>query len=266
MQKLGDAQSMSSVLAEPSQSNGPSKKKPRKKKKNAASTNTATSAPTSAITRKDERGMRRAIRLRNDYPNMKNIPNSITLAQRKKLILDHTQNTANLLPPTHSATTQVTEDAGEILRTLPNNSRKLAIDEQQRTRATMLKMQYPNMKGIPAKIGKGTRKKLIDQFKAASKARAPSMTKPTSSKSTTRGAPNLNELPTRLGPAASTEGMNPISVYTQSHATLTGSLGPSNSASHEPTSHKMAPLSEERLAEVARNLAAGSNDDPVMID
>ncbi len=272
MQNAGDAKSISSVVPEPPQSDQPSKKKSKKKAKRTAPTpisNTAASVSTTtsfnvkeperkrkeAKTERqrvnEQKRVNRANVLRLKYPTMKNIPKSITPAQRKKLILLHNENAANTLQPTLSANTKGPRDAGPKPTTPSKNSmKKAATIEKQTKRATILKQQYPDMKGIPSRIGQGARKKLIAQYTAKQSAVAPS--------------PHLNELPTRPGPPASTSGMDPRHQFPQAHSTPTNSL--EASTAQRPTSYKMAPLSEERRAEVARNLAAGSNDDPVMID
>ena len=256
MQTAGDAQSISSVIPEPPQSDKPPSRKPRKKSKRTAPTptptlKTAASATPAAAkeTKKDQKRIARAITLRKEYPNMQNIPKSITPSQRKKLILQHTQNPINTVQPTHTGTAKGPRDADSTLTAQSTNSMKAASKEahkeankeKQKNRASLLKQQYPDMEGIPSKIGRGIRKKLIAQYKARSSVLAPSVTILTSSDMIGR-----TNLPTRpVLPPTATSGM----------------IG-----SQRPTSYKMAPLSEERRAEVARNLAAGSNSDPVMID
>ncbi len=273
----GDAKSISSVIPEPPQSDHPSSKKSKKKAKRTAPTpisNTAASVPTSNPVNVEEakrerkrvaeqKRVNRANTLRQTYPTMKNIPKSITPAQRKKLILLHNENAANKLQPTLSATTKGSRDAAPKPTT--QSKRKAVNIEKQRKRAIVLQQQYPDMKGIPSTISQGVRKKLVAQYTAKKSAVAPSASMPTSSNATARSAPRLNELPTRPVPP-STSGMDPKHQLTQIHSTPTDSLEASNLTSQKPTSYKMAPLSEERRAEVARNLAAGSNDDPVMID
>ena len=217
MQNAGDAKSISSVIPEPPQSDQPSKKKSRKKTKRTAPTpisNTAASVSTTnpnkvqltkrkrqEISREqkhvaEQKGVNRANTLRQKYPTMKNIPNSITPAQRKNLIHLHNEYAANTLQPTLSANTKGPRDAGPKPTTPSKSSmKKAATIEKQTKRATILKQQYPDKKGIPSRISKGARKKLIAQYTANQSAVAPS--------------PRLNELPTRPGPSASTSGMDP---------------------------------------------------------
>ena len=257
-----DAKSISSVVPEPPQSDHASKRKPRKKTKRTdptsiSKTSASASTPAESKEAKKERSrIARAAVLRKEYPLMQNIPKSITPSQRKKLILQHTQNAANMLQPTHLNTTG---GPGAADAAQSKNDRKAANKEKQRNRATLLKQQYPNMEGIPSKIGRGIRKKLIAQYKARSSAFAPSVTMPTSTD------PKLN-LPTRPVPLPTAIlGINP--TYQPACSWLdTNSSVASGSKPQKQTSNKMAPLSEERRAEVARNLAAGSNSDPVMID
>ena len=257
-----DAKSISSVVPEPPRSDHALKRKPRKKTKRTDPTSTSKTAasvstPSESKEAKKERSrIARAAVLRKQYPLMQNIPKSITPSQRKKLILQHTQNAANMLQPTRSSTA---EGPGAADATQSKNDRKAANKEKQRNRATLLKQQYPNMEGIPSKIGRGIRKKLVAQYNARSSALAPSVTMPTSSDTT------LN-LPTRPVPLPTAIlGMNPTYKPTCSWLSTNSSIA-SGSKPQKQTSNKMAPLSEERRAEVARNLAAGSNSDPVMID
>ena len=139
-------------------------------------------------------------------------------------------------------------------------------DLKQRNRAALLKQQYPGMKGVPPKIGLGTRRKLIAEYKAKASARAPSAAMPTSSGATGKHGPGLKELPARPLPPGPSSGAN----ATRQRGVLDGipanSSATSGARNQRPKLNKMAPLSEERRAEVARNLAAGSNSDPVMID
>ena len=257
-----DAKSISSVVPEPPQSDHASKRKPRKNTKRTDPTSTSkttasVSTPAeSKETKKERSRIARAAVLRKEYPLMQNIPKSITPSQRKKLILQHTQNAANMLQPTRLSTA---DGPGAADATQSKNDRKAANKEKQRNRATLLKQQYPNMEGIPSKIGRGIRKKLIAQYNARSSALAPSVTMPTSSDT------KLN-LPTRPVPLPTAIlGMNP--TYQPMCPWLsTNSSAASGSKPQKQTSNKMAPLSEERRAEVARNLASGSNSDPVMID
>ena len=257
-----DAKPMSSVVPEPPQSEHALKRKPRKKPKRTdpvSTSKTAASGSTPAESKeakKERSRIARAAVLRRQYPLMPNIPKSITPSQRKKLILQHTQNGTNMLQPTRSSTA---EGPGAAEARQSKNDRKAANKEKQTNRATLLKQQYPNMEGIPSKIGRGIRKKLIAQYNARSSASAPSVNMPMSSDA------KIN-LPTRPVPLPTANlGMNPAYQATCSWLS-TSSLIASGSKPQKKTSNKMAPLSEERRAEVARNLAAGSNSDPVMID
>lgn len=131
---------------------------------------------------------------------MKNIPKSITPSQRKKLIFNYMQNAANTLQGTPSSTAEVSKDANPSLTA---QSRKAANKEKQMNRASLLKQQYPDMQGVPSKIGRGNRKKLIAQYQAKSSALAPSVTISTSSDTIAR----IN-LPTRpVLPPSGTSGM-----------------------------------------------------------
>ena len=200
-----DAKSISSVVPEPSRSGHASKKKLRKKTRrsdptSASKATASISTPAESKEAKQEesripRAVTRAAALRKQYPLMQNIPKSITQAQRKKLILQHTQNAANMLQPTPPSTAK---GPGAADAPQSKNDMEAVNTEKQRKRATLLKQQYPDMKGIPSKIGKGRQKKLIAQYNAKSSALAPSVTMP-------KSCPKAN-LPTRpvpLPPAVS---------------------------------------------------------------
>lgn len=268
---------MGNVIPEPLQSDHPSSNaKSRKSRKESKGTAVApiskkvpsnsTAAPADAKkVKKEHARVARATALRKQFPTMEDIPNSITPSQRKKLILRHKQNATGVLQPTHSAINESPRDAGPVPTPQSAKSKKAANQEKQRKRAALLKQQYPDMKGIPPKIGQGTKKKLVAQYKATSSALAPSVPMPASSGPAARNDPSLNELSTRFVLPVPTLGKNPT-VQLTLHETPTNSSATSNTKSSRPTSYKMAPLTEERRAEVARNFAAGSNDDPVMVD
>lgn len=200
-----DAKSISSVIPEPPQSNRPTIRKPRKRSKLTAPTPASktvanASAPAAADankTRKEQKRIARASQLRKQYPNMQNIPKSITPSQRKKLIFNHTQSATNTLQPIPSGTAEVPKLADP---TSTAQLRKAANREKQVNRANLLKQQYPDMEGVPSKIGRGIRKKLIAQYQVKSSALAPSVTISTSSNTIAR-----TNLPTRpiLPPATS---------------------------------------------------------------
>ena len=257
-QNPGDMMSISSIVPEAPQSDVPENviplpdKKPvsiaRKRKREAKKAAKAAAGENAAV---EETGRKkRATALRNAFPDMQNIPDSITPSQRKKLILNHTQNATTKIQPTHSVT---------------KGGRKTAV-EKQRNRAASLKKEYPGIGDIPSKIGKGTKKKLIAEFKARSTAQAPSVKGPKSSGTAAGNGHPLNELPTRLMPPDLKTGRYSTRQSTHAGQTNVTLSENSNPKPQRPASNKTAPLSEERLAEVARNFAAGSNDDPVMID
>lgn len=208
MRTAGDAKSISSVIPEPPQSDRPTKRKPRNKTKRTApipaSKKAASgSAPTPADakeTKKEQKGIARAFKLRKEYPTMRNIPKSITPSQRKKLIFNHMQNAANTPQGAPSGTAEVPKDADP---TLTSQSRKAANKEKQMNRASLLKQQYPDMEGVPSRIGRGTRKKLVAQYQVKPSALAPSVT--TSKSSDTIARTNL---PTRpVLPPTATSGV-----------------------------------------------------------
>ena len=216
MKNAVDAKSISSVVPEPPQSDHGPKKKPRKKTRRTDPTSTSKtiaggSAPAESKEAKKERSrIARAAVLRKQYPLMQNIPKSITPSQRKKLILQHTQNAANMLQPARLSTA---EGPGAADATQSKNDIKAANKEKQRHRATLLKQQYPNMEGIPSKIGRGIRKKLIAQYNARSSALTPSVTMPTSSDTKV----NLPTRPVPLPTAVLGTNPAPTSMFLAKH-------------------------------------------------
>ena len=256
-QNTGDVISISSIVPEAPQSDVPGNaialldekpvSKARKRKREAKKAAKAAAGENAAV---KESRKNRAIALRKAFPDMQNIPDSITPSQRKKLISNHTQNATTKIQPTHSGT---------------KGGPKTAV-EKQRNRAASLKKEYPGIGDIPSKIGKGTKKKLIAEFKARSTAQAPSVKGPKPSGTAAGNGHPLNEMPTRLMPPDQNTGRYSTRQSTHAGQTTVTLSENSKPKPQRPASHKMAPLSEERRAEVARNLAAGSNDDPVMID
>ena len=216
-----DANSISSVIAEPDQASKStstvvaeldqaSGRKPRKSKVAAIAQISRKMAivPASADAKKakkEQSRINRASRLRKDYPNMQNIPKSITPSQRKKLILEHTQNAANRLQPTHPV---VLKDPKGVVPTSAVQSKKISTGAKQMDRANELKRQYPDMEGIPLRIGKGTRKTLIAQYNARSTAKAPSLVDRMPSNPRASSGPRMNELPTRSGPPVPPSGLS----------------------------------------------------------
>ena len=276
-QNTGDVMSISSVLPEPPQSDVPGNaiaflnKKPiskaRKKKKETKKAAKASAGGKEAGKEKKEIGRKnRATALRKTFPDMQNIPESITPSQRKRLISNHFQKATSMVQPTHSGTNEGPKNAGLVSTAQPENRFKAMNSEKQRNRAASLKEQYPSIGEIPSKIGKGTRRKLVAEFNARLTAQAPSVRGPKSSGTAAGNGRPLNELPTRLMPPAPKTGRYSTRQSTRAGQTPVISSENSMPKPQRPASHKMAPLSEERRAEVARNLAAGSNDDPVMID
>lgn len=202
--------SVSSIKPEPPQSDHPSNPKSGKKgrrKKKAAGASTSTPANAGEI-RKETGGVARAIALRKRFPTMQDVPNYITPSQKQKLILRHTQNANSTLQPTHSATNEGPIDAGPALTTQSRDNEEAINDSKQRKRAALLKQQYPNMEGIPPKIGKQARKKLVAQYNARPSALVPAVTVPTSSGRAAGNGPRLDEHP------APTSGTNQTPQFT----------------------------------------------------
>ncbi len=199
VQNTGDAMSVSSIIPEPPQSDHPSNPKSAKKgrrKKKAAGASTSTPANAEEI-RKEKGGVARANALRKRFPTMQNIPFTINASQKQKLILRHTRDANSTLQPTHSTTNEGPIDAGPALTTQSRDNEGGINDSKQRKRAALLKRQYPNMKGIPPKISKQARKKLVAQYNTRPSALDPAVTVPTSSGTAVGNGPRLDEPPKR---------------------------------------------------------------------
>lgn len=109
-------------------------------------------------------------------------------------------------------------------------------------RAAELRATYPDIRGVPNTIGTKKKKTLIDQHQ-----------KMLIEQHRVREAQQTSN-PTRPAP---TNGSHPTRQLSRPHQ---------NPGRSRPASNKMAPLSDERRAEVARNLGGTSNDNPINLD
>ena len=192
----------------------------------------------------------RAAALKASYPDMKGIPDRITkkaklkmVEQYKAKIVADDQTKKASLAPTGLVTTNAKGAKG-------------------RNRASALRKQYPDMPGIPKTIGKKKRTSLIANYEKQKNNKVAVRGGPTQRQNT-----HLAQLPQRPLPAPqqSQQSEYPIRQRTANHdknPNFSSIQGPQR----RPVSNKMAPLSNERRAEVARNLSGGSNDDPINLD
>ena len=111
--------------------------------------------------------------------------------------------------------------------------------ERNKARAIRLQRKYPEMEGIPNAISKGEQKALVFVYEKQKSANQKAALVP----------------------------YQDIDNIQVSHRPEPPSQQPSQqNGPSRPVSNKMAPLSEERRAEVARNLSGHTSDDPITLD
>ena len=230
-------------------------------------------------------GERRALRLKEMYPDMKRIPDTVGPRQRKKLI-DAYEQSKNARRRRKEAR------AGEDVQpTLPKQYTGFSYVSAQR--ALALQRMFPDMQGIPRGVDRQEIKSLIlnrpgEDMKSATKAtkevlnvakgrlkelqlrqKNPDM----------RGIPESASEGQRQSPRkaskkskdkikdATVHGEN-LETSTLPHPPVTNPTQPDPTVKslRSATSSRMAPLSDERRAEVARNLSGHSNSDPITLD
>ena len=210
----------------------------------------------------------RAKSLRKQYPDMKNIPEEITKQQKKRLIKQYNDQTSTTKANNvgGSAGVQVSRNTNPA-----QLSAEEAIHRKQSERAARLKREHPEIaRLIPSKIGKKASKSIIDK-QGASTSTGPLVSRASGQARAT--------LPRRPASPAHTQGTYPTRQATALHGLPNGISRDSNALQSVPNgwsgntsarnpkwTNKMAPLSDERRAEVARNLSGLSQDDPINID
>lgn len=208
---------------------------------------------------------KRAAALKKKYPDMK-VPSKIGRGRRKKLIAKYRANHARIVE---------TEEPAHAVAPSTRSSRakmaQLTKPTKGQARARALNKEYPHMKNIPDSIISSLRHKLIND--------------------------HLSQITGTLPPAYLSQNPNPLPPDTPQNtgnhiAHPRDSIRPHQMPQHpsypaeqrqqihspprqslhhegntgRPMSNKMAPLSDERRAEVARNLEGTSNDDPINLD
>lgn len=155
---------------------------------------------------------RRAAELKAKYPDMK-VPNRVSLKREQQLIAEH-----------HAGRKQKSKKSNE---------------EKKKNRALRLKKKYPDMENIPDGITPAERRAFVAAYEER--------------KSAEQRAPVQSQSvhPTQLPQRPVLSSYQPF---------------PDSNLRSRPVSNKMAPLSDERRAEVARNLSGHSNDDPINLD
>lgn len=211
---------------------------------------------------------KRAAALKKKYPDMKGIPSKIGRGSRTKLIAKYRANRARI-PETE-----------EPAHPVAPSTRSSAIKKAQVTkptkkgqaRARALKKEYPHMKNIPDSINRSLRHKLIHDHLSqtigalppAYLSQPPNALPPNTLQNTAKHIAHPREERARPHqipqhpsyPAEQRQQINSPPRQILHHEGDTG----------RPMSNKMAPLSDERRAEVARNLEGTSNDDPINLD
>ena len=149
-------------------------------------------------------------------------------------------------------------------------------------RAIELKAQYPGIKGIGARVTRKRKAQLIADHEAQLRQSTNPFPKQPNkiTKGNTRACklrkkyPDMGPIPEQIGPKMrqkliteynERKGVSRRSVVRKSNAP-SKRADPGPSLSTRPISNRMAPLSDERRAEVARNLSGTSTDDPIDID
>lgn len=218
-----------------------------------AMSTTSRPAESALDTVKPTKSARRAARLRAQYPDMEEIPDCVSRPQEVKLVAKHVANGGrpaqmkpaapkNLpkaqLPKAHLPKGQLPK--GQLPKgQLSKGQLSKGQPSKGESRAHGLKRSFPDMVNVPKSISKKQRQSMVESYKAVKKA-APQDT-------TQMQNGQLTQLPER-----------PVPTPQQPF--------PRRDIEKRPVSNKMAPLSNARRAEVARNLSGNSNDDPIALD
>ena len=187
---------------------------------------------------------KRAAALKAKYPDIRGIPDRITRKVEQKLIAEH---------------------IAKSQQSTGTSTMRSVKSTKARDRALSLKKTHPDMKGIPAEISKKKRKNMITAYKASKGIVQEVAAKKRGDRQTQlpqrpRSAPKPSPIPHK-------QGTYPTRQYAAVHGTdhvIPGFGSQGRSTRSKP--NKMAPLSDERRAEVARNLSGNSNDDPITLD
>lgn len=209
----------------------------------------------------------RAAELKRKYPDMEGIPMRIGHGTKAKLISSY-----------RAGQGRSTEAVEPALSIAPSNGSLTAKTAQLtkptrkgQARARALKKEYPGMSNIPNSIGTNEVKKLIKDHLS----RKPASLPPTYlSQNPQALSPNpLEKVIKHVAPSGKgSAGLVQMPQHSSYPADQRQLMNPPTrqilhqQTSGKPISNKMAPLSDERRAEVARNLEGTSNDDPINLD
>ncbi|KAL6718534.1 hypothetical protein ACLMJK_004626 [Lecanora helva] len=217
-----------------------------------------------AIKKKRTPGEERAAELQAKYPGMKEIHGSVTPQRMAKLIKSYEK--WQMKEAAEAGQTQEQESS--------KPSRTAKRKAKERNRAQALKNQYPDMTGIPNMLSKKGRRKFIAAHEDKKATNPEAIAAHGNERGIVEDAPmqrkseRLAALPQR--PLPSPPPQQTFYQTRQYSTALTSVQNPPQPALESfrrlPASNKMAPLTDERRAEVARNLSSGTNDDPIAID
>lgn len=167
--------------------------------------------------------------------------------------------------------------------------------QARKARALSLRRQYPDMKDIPAEVSKQQKKRLIQSYEQEKRSMGPGQEipggasaakQPTKSKTqeATRGKKKGSARAKANPPTSSGTVLNNVNVSNAAHQASrpvpkVHKRAPRGAPPHKnqhgtsqdpnvvsQSSNKMAPLSDERRAEVVRNLKGFTHNDPINID
>lgn len=209
----------------------------------------------------------RAADLKASFPDMEGIPERIGHGVKAKLIAEHAAKGAVNTEAAQSTQRDTLRDRVKGVPVAKATQPELTQPELNKgqMRARALKKQYPGMGNIPDRVGKKQRQNLIDAYK--SQLKEPSTNKahtqapqqaPRRAARPTRKSVRLAQLPEKVSYPPVEQGQQ-ASYPTRQLVHHQETVG-------APVSNKMAPLSDERHAEVVRNLEGTSNEDPINLD
>ena len=217
----------------------------------------------------------RAKSLHKQYPGMKNIPSEVTKEQKKSLVKRYKDQNSSAngskivgLNDVHTSASAGNQNPVSVSKRV---SSKDARSKKHSERAAKLKRDYPVIAGLtPNKIGTNRNRAILDKH----------LVNLSSAHITVEASvPVRANLPARPQPPAPTQGTYPTRQHAALQGIPNGRSGNASALQRIPNgrlknanarkrgfSNKMAPLTEERRAEVMRNLSGLSHDDPINLD
>lgn len=199
----------------------------------------------------------RVAELKRICPDMKGIPTKLGAKRKTKLIAEYQNRIARAAETASPAPLPAPLPAASGGSQIVGTADRKKPTKKGKSRARALRKEYPDMRNIPDSIDGVLRHKLIKDHLS----RQPSILPPK-----TREKVGKYVVPPRKESARPASKPQDTSYLPERQQIKppTGKLFQRNAA--RPTSSKMAPLSDERRAEVARNLKGTSNDDPINLD